>query len=36
MSTNIDKFKPIVFYSNSDTQKALILKENKGKSGVYR
>jgi hypothetical protein len=27
---------PVVCYSNADTQKVLILKENKGKSGVYR
>jgi hypothetical protein len=27
---------PIVVYSNADTQKFEILKENRGKSGVYR
>jgi len=27
---------PVVCYSNADTQKISILKENRGKSGVYR
>jgi hypothetical protein len=27
---------PIVVYSNADTQKVEIIKENRGKSGVYR
>jgi len=27
---------PIVVYSNADTQKFEIIKENKGKSGIYR
>jgi hypothetical protein len=26
---------PVVTYSNADTQKEQILKENKGKSGIY-
>jgi len=36
-STNGEhKFKPAVIYTNTDTQKELIFKDNKGKSGVYR
>ena len=27
---------PIIVYTNADTQKLQILKENKGKSGIYR
>lgn len=27
---------PVVCYSNADTQKTSILKENRGRSGVYR
>ena len=27
---------PVVVYTNGDTQKLDILKDNKGKSGVYR
>ena len=27
---------PVVTYSNSDTMKESVVKENKGKSGVYR
>jgi hypothetical protein len=27
---------PVVCYSNADTKKISILKENRGKSGVYR
>ena len=34
-SNEINKFKPVVVYSNADTQKELIFKDNKGKSGVY-
>jgi hypothetical protein len=30
------KFKPAVVYANADTQKMQIIKENKGRSGVYR
>jgi hypothetical protein len=26
---------PVVVYSNADTQKLEVLKENKGKSGIY-
>lgn len=29
-------FTPVIIYSNSDTSKAIILSDNKGKSGVYR
>ena len=36
MSTKLNKLNPVVSYSNSETQKAIILQENKGKSGVYR
>lgn len=36
-STNGEhKFKPAVVYTNTDTQKELIFKDNKGKPGVYR
>lgn len=40
-STRVQKFStsavvPIKLYANADTQKLLILKENAGKSGVYR
>jgi hypothetical protein len=28
--------KPVVIYSNADTQKVLIFKENRNKSGIYR
>jgi len=31
-----NKFKPAVVYVNADTQKMQIIKENKGRSGVYR
>jgi hypothetical protein len=27
---------PVVCYSNADVQKSLVIKENTGKSGVYR
>lgn len=33
---NNDESKPIAVYNNAEYQKLLILKENKGKSGVYR
>ena len=33
---NNGESKPIVVYNNAEFQKLLILKENKGKSGVYR
>lgn len=33
---NINNLKPVVVYSNTDTQKELIFSDNKGKSGVYR
>jgi len=36
MSAKPNKFDPVVTYSNSDDQKALILKVNSGKSGIYR
>jgi len=36
VSSNSDNIKPEVTYSNADTQKGLILKENRGKSGIYR
>lgn len=32
---NPNKLKPVAYYSNADTLKKEILKENKGKSGVY-
>ena len=31
-----NQFKPAVVYVNADTQKMQIIKENKGRSGVYR
>jgi group I intron endonuclease len=31
-----NKFKPAVVYTNADTQKMQIIKENKGRCGVYR
>jgi hypothetical protein len=35
-SSSIDKiYRPAVVYSNADLDKLEILKENKGKSGVY-
>lgn len=33
---NTKSFKPEVIYSNADTQKELIFRDNNGKSGVYR
>jgi len=27
---------PVVIYENADTQKELIVKDNRGKAGVYR
>jgi hypothetical protein len=29
-------FAPVVVYSNSEAEKGRIIKENRGKSGVYR
>ena len=34
-NTNLFDNKPIVKYDNADIDKVKILKENKGKSGVY-
>lgn len=31
-----DKVAPVAVYNNADTQKELVLKENRGKSGIYR
>jgi hypothetical protein len=35
---NLNKIKliPIVTYANTDTNKPIILKENRNKSGIYR
>jgi hypothetical protein len=35
-SSNKNEINPEVIYSNTDIQKELIFKDNKGKSGVYR
>lgn len=35
-SNNSNKIEPAVIYANADTQKELIFRDNKGKSGVYR
>jgi group I intron endonuclease len=35
-SNRKDNFKPVVVYSNAETQKELIFRDNKGKPGVYR
>lgn len=35
-SSNKNNIRPEVIYSNTDIQKELIFKDNKGKSGVYR
>lgn len=35
-ANNSSKVVPIKIYSNADTQKVMILKENKGLSGIYR
>jgi len=36
MKNNKNNLNPVAIYENADTQKMQILKENKGKSGVYR
>jgi len=33
---NSNKFKPAVVYANADIQKMQIIKENKGRCGIYR
>ena len=35
-SASENNIKPVVVYTNADTHKLEILKDNKGKSGVYR
>ena len=35
-SSSKNNLKPAMVYSNSDTQKLDILRDNKGKSGIYR
>ena len=36
MSTSSSELEPVVIYTNPDEHKGLIVKQNKGKSGVYR
>jgi hypothetical protein len=33
---NTNNLNSVRFYDNAETQKAVIFKENRGKSGVYR
>ena len=33
---NTNNLNSVCFYDNAETQKAVIFKENRGKSGVYR
>lgn len=35
-STKPDNFNPVISYSNADTQKLQIIRENRKKSGIYR
>jgi hypothetical protein len=34
--STLSEFEPVLIYTNPDEYKGLIIKQNKGKSGVYR
>jgi hypothetical protein len=36
MNNNNESFTPVIVYNNVDTNKALILKNNKGIAGIYQ